>query len=102
MLLALAASLHPPRRVHGSRSTGPWVEHETWKERLLDGRLGQLLRGYEVEAAAFELVAADVAHLRHRVLVWHAEVQDVRAGRGVGVLAVESRDRHRRTAHAGL
>lgn len=74
MLLALAAGLHPPRGVHRPRPARSRMQHQAGEERLLDRRLRQLLGGDEVETAALELVTADVAHLRHRVLVRHAEV----------------------------
>lgn len=89
VLVAVGAALDPSGRVHGPGAARPRVQHQAGEERAEDRRLRDLL-GYDVlEAAALVLVPAHVADFRHRILIGHAEVEDVRARGRVGVLAVE-------------
>ncbi|EFA07010.1 hypothetical protein TcasGA2_TC009980 [Tribolium castaneum] len=88
VLLALGAGLHAPPGVDGARAAGARVLDQAG-EKGLHWRVGQLLGGDGLEAAARKTVAADVTHFRRRVLVRHAQVKDVRSGRRVRILAVE-------------
>lgn len=78
VLLALGASLHPAGGVNRARSAGPRVFDQAGKKRLHRG-VGQLLRSNSLETSPRKAVSAHVAHLGRRVLVGHAEVQDVGA-----------------------
>jgi hypothetical protein len=92
VLLAVGAGLDSARRVDGPRPARPGVFDQAGKKRLHRG-VGKLLGGDHFEAAAGEAVPAHVAHLRRRVLIRHAQVEDVRPRRRVGVLIVENRKR---------